>query len=136
MSIRRLSDDPIIAAQAPRKPRTSLGEMVNYYLKMEPHLFKEAVNTQFERIREEREATAAAAKEREKNAPPASSDKSELVLYRCPLCLPQLSSAGSMQSLGLQQRMLELMTRESTASPFMLTGKSRDKPHLVCLMGV
>ena len=73
------------AAQAPRKPSTSLGEMVNYYLKMEPHLFKEAVNTQFERIKEEREEAAAAAKERQKNAPPASSDKSEMVLHRCPL---------------------------------------------------
>ena len=91
--------------------------MVNYYLRMEPHLFKEAVNTQFERIREEREATAAAAKEREKNAPPASSDKSDLVLYRCPHCLPQLSPAGSMQSVGLQLRLLGLMTKESTASP-------------------
>ena len=60
---------------------------MNYYLRMEPHLFKEAVNTQFERIREEREATAEAAREREKNAPPASTDKSELVLYRCPHCL-------------------------------------------------
>ena len=68
--------------QAPRKPSTSLGEMVNYYLKMEPHLFKEAVNTQFERIKEEREATLAAAKEREKKAPPADANKSDLVLYR------------------------------------------------------
>ncbi|CAL5219382.1 g1204 [Coccomyxa viridis] len=75
-------DDKQNTQLAPRKPRTSLGEMVNYYLRMEPHLFKEAVNTQFERIREEREATAEAAKEREKNAPPASTDKSELVLYR------------------------------------------------------
>jgi len=62
--------------------------MVNYYLEMEPHLFKEAVNTQFERIKEEREEAAAAAKERQKNAPPASSDKSEMVLYRCPHFLP------------------------------------------------
>ena len=57
--------------------------MVNYYLKMEPHLFREAVNNQYERIKEEREATAAAAKERQDSTPAASSDKSELVLYRC-----------------------------------------------------
>ena len=82
--------------------------MVNYYLRMEPHLFKEAVNTQFERIREEREATAEAAKEREKNAPPASTDKSELVLYRCPRCLPQLTSAGPIEYIGLQLSMLGL----------------------------
>lgn len=63
------------------KPRTSHGEMVNYYLKMEPHLFKEAVNSQFERIREEREAAVAKAKEKDKNAATAN-DKSELVLYR------------------------------------------------------
>ena len=99
MSIKTTSDNVSVVAQAPRKPRTSLGEMVNYYLRMEPHLFKEAVNTQFERIREEREATAEAAKEREKNAPPASSDK--LVLYRCPHCLPQLLSVGFVQYVGL-----------------------------------
>ena len=59
--------------------------MVNYYLKMEPHLFREAVNNQYERIKEEREATAAAAKERQDSTPAASSNKSELVLYRCPM---------------------------------------------------
>ena len=59
--------------------------MVNYFLKMEPHLFREAVNNQYERIKEEREATAAAAKERQDSTPAASSDKSELVLYRCPM---------------------------------------------------
>lgn len=62
------------------KPRTSHGEMVNYYLKMEPHLFKEAVHGQFERIKAEREAAVAAAKEKEKTTP--SSNKSELVLYK------------------------------------------------------
>ena len=54
--------------------------MVNYYLKMEPHLFKEAVHGQFERIKAEREAAVAAAKEKEKTTP--SSNKSELVLYK------------------------------------------------------
>ncbi|CAK0743020.1 hypothetical protein CVIRNUC_001438 [Coccomyxa viridis] len=76
------SDDTPNTQLAPRKPSTSLGEMVNYYLKMEPHLFREAVNNQYERIKEEREATAAAAKERQDSTPAASSDKSELVLYR------------------------------------------------------
>jgi hypothetical protein len=58
--------------------------MVNYYLKMEPHLFKEAVQTQFQRIQQEREAARAAAQEKEQQAKAAASDKSELVLYRCP----------------------------------------------------
>ena len=71
-----------LAGQAPVKPRTSHGEMVNYYLKMEPHLFKEAVQGQFERIQEEREAARAAAEEKEAQVQAAASDKSELVLYR------------------------------------------------------
>ena len=91
--------DETDALQAPRKPSTSLGEMVNYYLKMEPHLFKEAVDSQFERIKEEREATLAAAKEREKNAPPANSSKSDLVLYRSlqSSCRPDATHAYSIQ---------------------------------------
>ena len=69
--------------QAPLKPRTSHGEMVNYYLKMEPHLFKEAVKAQFERIRDEREAARAAARDKEAQAKAAAQpDKSELVLYK------------------------------------------------------
>lgn len=68
---------------APVKPRTSHGEMVNYYLKMEPHLFREAVHSQFERIKQEREAAAAAAREKEQESKAAgANDKSELVLYR------------------------------------------------------
>ena len=62
------------------KPRTSHGEMVNYYLKMEPHLFREAVHSQFERIVQEREAAAAAAKAKDNDA--SASDKGDLVLYR------------------------------------------------------
>ncbi len=53
--------------------------MVSYYLKMEPHLFRAAVEDQFARIRRERDAAAAAAKEQ---PPAAQSEKSELVLYR------------------------------------------------------
>lgn len=89
--------------QAPRKPSTSLGEMVNYYLKMEPHLFKEAVSTQLERIREEREATAAAAKERQKNAPLAASDSGELVLYKCVQYLQMQCSLPALNRVGLHK---------------------------------
>ena len=68
--------------------------MVNYYLKMEPHLFKEAVQTQFERIRDEREAARAAAKEKEAQAKAAAQpDKSELVLYRWQSLQPILHAA-------------------------------------------
>lgn len=72
---------PVDIFQAPVKPRTSHGEMVNYYLKMEPHLFREAVHSQFERIVQEREAAAAAAKAKDTDAASAN-DKSDLVLYR------------------------------------------------------
>lgn len=65
--------------QAPMEPRTSHGQMVSYYLKMEPHLFRAAVEEQFARIRAERDAAAAAAKEQ---AQEAQSERSELVLYR------------------------------------------------------
>lgn len=61
------------------EPRTSHGQMVSYYLKMEPHLFRAAVEDQFARIRAERDAAAAAAKEQAQEAQP---EKSELVLYR------------------------------------------------------
>ena len=61
------------------EPRTSHGQMVSYYLKMEPHLFRAAVEDQFARIRAERDAAAAAAKEQ---AQDAQSERSELVLYR------------------------------------------------------
>ncbi len=61
------------------EPRTSHGQMVSYYLKMEPHLFRAAVEDQFARIRAERDAAAAAAQEQAQEAQP---EKSELVLYR------------------------------------------------------
>ena len=61
------------------EPRTSHGQMVSYYLKMEPHLFRAAVEDQFARIRAERDAAAAAAKEQAQEAQP---EKSELMLYR------------------------------------------------------
>ena len=35
--------------------------MAAYYLQMQPHLFREAVSTAFERIKEQRQADAAAA---------------------------------------------------------------------------
>lgn len=102
---------------------------MSYYLKMEPHLFKEAVNTQFERIREEREATAEAAREREKNAPPASTDKSELVLYRCPHCLLHRSTCRIPDDCP-RMSALTLSSVRGLVLPSILTGKSRDLYHV------
>lgn len=49
--------------QAPAQPKTPYGQMLQYYLKMEPALFKTAVEDQLARLRDDKEA-----KEREKEA--------------------------------------------------------------------
>ena len=41
--------------QAPVKPQTPMGKMLSYYLKMEPHLFKAAVETELAKLRDERD---------------------------------------------------------------------------------
>lgn len=41
--------------QAPAKPRSPVGQMVTYYLKMEPHLFKDALDEQFRRLKDEKD---------------------------------------------------------------------------------
>ena len=56
--------------------------MVTYYLKMEPHLFKAAVEEQFQRLQQEKEETAAAEKATEEAAQASTADKGDLVLYR------------------------------------------------------
>ncbi len=66
------------------KPRTPLGEMMSYYLSVEPHLFKDALETQFARIRDEREERQQQMREKEKSAEetPADVSSSDMVLYR------------------------------------------------------
>ena len=69
------------------KVKTAVGKMLDYYLKMEPHLFTPAIDKQLEQLKEEREEKERLAKE----SPPSSQDKSELVLYRYVL---QLAPCG------------------------------------------
>ncbi|GIL70147.1 hypothetical protein Vretimale_3398 [Volvox reticuliferus] len=62
---------------APAQPKTPYGEMLQYYLRMEPHLFKTAVDTQLAKMRDEK------LRRREKEEElSASSDRTELALYR------------------------------------------------------
>lgn len=64
---------------APAKAKTPYGEMLQYYLAMEPQLFKTAVEDQLEKMREEKEV-----KERTKAQAPREKDmdKAELALYQ------------------------------------------------------
>lgn len=64
--------------QAPAKPKTPYGEMLQYYLKMEPTLFKSAVEDQLERLKEEKDKKEQARAQAEQNG----KDSSELVLYQ------------------------------------------------------
>lgn len=66
--------------QAPAKPKTAYGEMLAYYLKMEPQLFKTAVEDRLRKIHEEKMAKEAA--EKEARNIKEDKDKSELVLYQ------------------------------------------------------
>ena len=63
--------------------------MVTYYLKMQPHLFRDAVDEQFRRLQEEKEQAAKAAQEqreqteKERNDKPNGEEKGlEVTLYR------------------------------------------------------
>lgn len=76
--------------QAPAKPKSPVGQMVTYYLKMEPHLFKDALDEQFKRLADEKEEAAKLAKEQKEQQDKEVKDKAqsgsadgEMVLYRC-----------------------------------------------------
>jgi len=60
MSIRAASstpdDDKPIFALAPSAPRSPVGELAAYYLQMQPHLFEDAVDSQFKILQEAKEA--------------------------------------------------------------------------------
>lgn len=51
--------------QAPSKPQTPFGEMLTYYLKMEPQLFKTALEEQLQKL--DKEANAARMEEETRN---------------------------------------------------------------------
>lgn len=75
-------------SQAPAKPRSPVGQMVTYYLKMEPHLFKDALDEQFRRLKDEKDEAAKLAKQqqgeqKEKQAQDKGKASSgEVVLYQ------------------------------------------------------
>lgn len=75
-------------SQAPAKPKTPYGEMLQYYLRMEPQLFHAAVDQQLQRLKQEKEekeeAEARRSQEEEAGAGPGSPQrsKSDLVLYQ------------------------------------------------------
>jgi len=75
-------------SQAPAKPRSPVGQMVTYYLKMEPHLFKDALDEQFRRLKDEKDEAEKLAKQqqeeqREKQAQDKGKASSgEVVLYQ------------------------------------------------------
>lgn len=71
---------PALAWQTPAKPKTAYGEMLSYYLRMEPQLFKTAVEDQLHRLKEEKEE-----KEKRKlqiSESASSNDAAELILMR------------------------------------------------------
>lgn len=67
--------------------RTPLGEMMEYYLKMEPHLFRDAVSEQLQRLRDERDAETERKRVQQEGelgeqGNVSQPDNSELVLYK------------------------------------------------------
>ena len=65
--------------QAPSKPSTPYGEMMAYYLEMEPSLFDSAVESQFAKLKEERERRDRGSDTEGDAAAPAS-ESTDLVL--------------------------------------------------------
>ncbi len=56
--------------------------MLAYYLKAQPHLFKDAIAEQFTRLRDQKDAEAKRLAEAKPEESKAKPDKSEVVLYR------------------------------------------------------
>lgn len=67
---------------APVKPKTSYGEMLGYYLKMEPQLFKAAVEDQLMKLKSEREEKEKRRLQIEDSSSVGKKDKAELVLQK------------------------------------------------------
>ncbi|KAK9842873.1 hypothetical protein WJX74_003735 [Apatococcus lobatus] len=68
---------------AAAKPKSPVGDMLAYYLKAQPHLFKDAIAEQLTRLKEQRDAEAQQSQEANKDSKkPKAADKSEMTLYR------------------------------------------------------
>ena len=85
------------ALQAPSAPNTPYGEMMAYYLKMEPSLFESAVDTQFNKIMEQRDESKTSTTADESAQQPAT-ESTDLVLS------------------GLQSRVQDLAAKERQAT--------------------
>ncbi|KAL3131693.1 hypothetical protein ABBQ38_007985 [Trebouxia sp. C0009 RCD-2024] len=81
------SADKLELGLAPAKPRSPVGQMVTYYLKMEPHLFKDALDEQFRRLKDEKDEAEQRRKAQKEQLDKQKNDKTkkdggELVLFQ------------------------------------------------------
>ncbi len=73
------------AAQAPVKPQSPVGEMLAYYYKAQPHLFKDAIEEQLRRLRDERderEARRTAAEAEKAESAEGATSSMDITLYK------------------------------------------------------
>ena len=73
------------AAQAPVKPQSPVGEMLAYYYKAQPHLFKDAIEEQLRRLRDERddrEVRRKAAEAEKMQDAAAATSSMDITLYK------------------------------------------------------
>ena len=84
---------------------------MQYYLKMEPHLFRAAMEENLQRIRDENDAEAELKhKQHEEQGPAAKTDSSDLVLYRyCSLLVRCYSALLRLSEYGSWKRMLDCL---------------------------
>lgn len=87
--------------QAPSKPSTPYGQMMAYYLKMEPRLFDDAVSSQFEKIKQEREHAQPSDEEPASSSEESSDSKPE---------------SGGLVLSGLNERIQAVAERERQAT--------------------
>ncbi|GBF90000.1 hypothetical protein Rsub_02706 [Raphidocelis subcapitata] len=108
---------------APAKPKTPYGEMLQYYLKMQPQLFKAAVEQQLQRLKEERDAREAppalpAPDAGAGAAPPAAARHPEVPEGDADAAAAAAAAGGGEggAEMVLYQRMQEVRAREVRAT--------------------
>lgn len=96
----------VLVKQTPVKPKTPYGEMLQYYLKMEPQLFRTAVDQQLQRLKEEKEAKEAQEEamksqqeDEESKTTKEQRSKSDLVLYQRMEELRQMEVRATLEDL-------------------------------------